>query len=86
MLVVACNPACLQEFLTLLLTAIPHLTVGINFCVLYFSYTMKSRTRSNNQVITLRQTIKAAMKDAPSVALYDAAVDPRHLAALLATA
>ena len=47
---------------------------------------MKSRTRSNNQVITLRQSIKSALKDAPSVAFYDAAADPRHVAALLAHA
>ena len=47
---------------------------------------MKSRTRSNNQVITLRQSIKSALKYAPSVALYDPACDPRHLAVLFAHA
>jgi hypothetical protein len=47
---------------------------------------MKSRTRSNDQVITLRQSIKSALKYAPSVAFYDPAVDPRHLATLLAHA
>jgi len=47
---------------------------------------MKSRTRSNTQVITLRQSIKSALKNAPSVAFYDPAADPRHLAALLAHA
>jgi hypothetical protein len=47
---------------------------------------MKSRTRNDQKVITLRQSIKSALKQAPSVAFYDAAVDPRHLAALLAHA
>lgn len=47
---------------------------------------MKSRTLSNQKVITLRQSIKAALKNTPSVALYDAAADPRHIAALLAHA
>ena len=47
---------------------------------------MKSRTRSNDQVITLRQSIKSALKYAPSVAFYDPACDPRHLAVLFAHA
>ena len=55
-------------------------------CVLYFNYTMKSRTNSDLKVITLRQSIKASasLKNAASVAFFDPAADPRHIAALLA--
>ena len=44
---------------------------------------MKSRTRSDNKVITLRQTIKASLKNAPSVAFFDPACDARHLTRLV---
>jgi hypothetical protein len=47
---------------------------------------MKSRTNSDVKVITLRQSIKASLKNAASVAFYDPAADPRHVAALLANA
>ncbi len=47
---------------------------------------MKSRIRSNDKVITVRQSIKTALKYSSSVAFYDPACDPRHLAALLAHA
>ena len=52
----------------------------------FLQFTVKTRTNSDNKVITLRQSIKAALKYAPSAALYDAAADPRHIAALLAHA
>ena len=47
---------------------------------------MKSRTNSDLKVITLRQSIKASasLKNAASVAFFDPAADPRHIAALLA--
>ena len=47
---------------------------------------MKSRIRSNEKVITVRQSIKTGLMYSSSVAFYDPACDPRHLAALLAHA
>ena len=47
---------------------------------------MKSRINSDHKVITLRQSIRASLKNAPSVAFFDPAADPRHVAALLAHA
>lgn len=52
----------------------------------FTQFTVKTRTNSDVKVITLRQSIKASLKNAPSVAFYDPAADPRHLAALLANA
>jgi len=47
---------------------------------------VKTRTNSDLKVITLRQSIKASLKNAASVAFYDSAADPRHVATLLANA
>jgi hypothetical protein len=42
--------------------------------------TMRSRIKSNNNVIVLRQSIKRTVRNAPSVAWYDPACDSRHMA------
>ena len=50
----------------------------------FTQFTVKTRTNSDIKVITLRQTIKASLKNAPSVAFFDPAADPRHVAAMFA--
>ena len=56
---------------------------GVYFIVSLLQLHMKSRTNSDVKVITLRQSIKASLKNAASVAFYDPACDARHLATLI---
>ena len=52
----------------------------------FTQFTVKTRTNSDRKVTTLRQAITRTLKDAPSVAFFDPACDPRHLAVLAAHA